>query len=53
MCRVSILAPGGVAGSIVKIRVTADVDNLFGKILPGTGDVWTVSGESTFRQEGW
>ena len=51
--KVSILAPGGVAGSIIKIRVTADVDNLLGKILPGTSDLWSVTGESTFRQEGW
>jgi Flp pilus assembly protein TadG len=49
---VSVLAPGGVVGSTV--RVTAHIP----LVIPG-GDVFglapltTVSAEATFRQEGW
>lgn len=51
---VSVLAPGGVVGSIVRIRVTASIP----MVVPGGGTfglspLTTVSAESTFRQEGW
>lgn len=51
---VAVLAPGGVVGSTVKIRVSATIP-LF---LPagdtfGLEKLTTVSAESTFRQEGW
>jgi len=51
---VSVLAPGGVVGSTVKIRVTARIP----LILPGgqtfgLGKLTSVSAEATFRQEGW
>ena len=51
---VSVLAPGGVVGSTVRIRVTAHIP----LIVPGGGSfglgpLTTVSAESTFRQEGW
>jgi hypothetical protein len=51
---VAILAPGGVVGSTVKIRVSARIP-LF---LPagesfGLEKLTTVQAEATFRQEGW
>ncbi len=51
---VSVLAPGGVVGSIVKIRVSARIP-LF---LPaadtlGLDRLMQVQAEATFRQEGW
>ncbi|PWB56036.1 MAG: hypothetical protein C3F13_02945 [Anaerolineales bacterium] len=51
---VSVLAPGGVVGTTVRIRVTAHIP----MIVPGgsgfgLGPLTTVSAESTFRQEGW
>jgi hypothetical protein len=51
---VDILAPGGIVGSTLQIRVTAHIP----MIMPG-GDLFgldrlrTVTSESTFRQEGW
>ncbi len=56
---VEILAPGGVVGSTLKIRVTTKVPNLVGRFI---GAVWgggfftepfAVSAEATFRAEGW
>ena len=54
---VTVLAPGGVAGSILKIRVTGEVPNFFGSmaaLFPGlpTGP-FQLKAEATFRQEGW
>ena len=51
---VSVLAPGGVVGTTVRIRVSAHIP----LIVPGgsgfgLGPLTTVSAESTFRQEGW
>jgi hypothetical protein len=51
---VEILAPGGIVGSILQIRVTARIP----MVLPG-GDLFglehlrTVTSEAAFRQEGW
>jgi hypothetical protein len=51
---VSVLAPGGVVGSIVRIRVTAHNPLIVpGGDAFGLGRLTTVSAESTFRQEGW
>jgi Flp pilus assembly protein TadG len=51
---VTILAPGGVVGSTVKIRVTAHVPMIVpGGATFGLGSLTTVSAEATFRQEGW
>ena len=50
---VQILAPGGVVGSELRIRVRYRVPNFVGGfpgIPPGPYDVW---GEATARQEGW
>jgi len=51
---VTILAPGGVVGSTLKIRVTAHIPMLVpgGQAL-GLGALTTVKAEATFRQEGW
>jgi hypothetical protein len=51
---VSVLAPGGVVGTTVRIRVTAHIP----MIVPGGGGfglrpLTTVVAESTFRQDGW
>jgi len=48
---VSVLAPGGVAGSTLKVRVEYQVPNIAGAFLP-VGSL-TASGEATTRQEGW
>jgi uncharacterized membrane protein len=54
---VAILAPGGRAGSTLKIRVTGQVPNFFGGlggIFPGLPKgPFKLQAESTFRQEGW
>ena len=51
---VSILAPGGVVGSTVRIRVTAKIPLFLpaGETL-GLEGLTDVSAEATFRQEGW
>ncbi len=52
--KVTILAPGGVVGSTVKIRVTASIPMLVpGGAALGLGPLTTVTAEATFRQEGW
>ena len=54
---VSVLAPGGSAGSILKIRVSGTVPNFLAPLtglFPGLpGDTFKVQADSTFRQEGW
>ncbi len=51
---VQVLAPGGVVGSTVQIRVTARIPMIMpGGDLFGLGRLTTVTSESTFRQEGW
>jgi hypothetical protein len=51
---VQILAPGGVVGSVVEIRVTAHIPLIVpGGSLFGLENVLSVSSEATFRQEGW
>jgi len=51
------LAPGGVVGSELTIRVTYQVPNFVGRLaelfttLPG--EAFAVHGEATFRREGW
>ena len=49
-----ILAPGGVVGSVVEIRVTAHIPLIVpGGALFGLESILNVSSEATFRQEGW
>jgi len=54
---VVILAPGGVVGTELRIRVTYHVPNIIGRLsglVPGLPtDGWEVFGEATARQEGW
>jgi hypothetical protein len=54
---VSVLAPGGSAGSILKIQVSGSVPNFLApltSLFPGLpGQTFTVRADSTFRQEGW
>lgn len=55
--RVLILAPGGVVGTELRIRVIFTVPNLFarlGGLVPGLpSGPFEVFGEATARQEGW
>ena len=50
---VAILSPGGVAGSILTVRVTGQIPNFLGNLAPGLPASFTVSAQATFRQEGW
>jgi Flp pilus assembly protein TadG len=50
---VAILSPGGVAGSILTVRVSGEVPSFLGSLVPGLPGSFTVSGQATFRQEGW
>ena len=54
---VSVLAPGGTAGSILKIQVSGSVPNFLSPLtglFPGLpGQTFVVRADSTFRQEGW
>jgi len=54
---VSVLAPGGSAGSILKIQVSGSVPNFLApltSLFPGLpGQNFNVRADSTFRQEGW
>jgi len=54
---VTILAPGGRVGSLLKIRVAGQVPNFFGglgAIFPGLPEgPFQLQAEATFRQEGW
>jgi hypothetical protein len=50
---VAILSPGGVAGSILTVRVSGQIPNFMGAFVPGLPGNFTVSAEATFRQEGW
>jgi Flp pilus assembly protein TadG len=54
---VSVMAPGGSAGSILKIQVSGNVPNFMApltSLFPGLpGQTFTVRADSTFRQEGW
>jgi len=54
---VTVLAPGGTAGSILRIRVSGEIPNFMGPLaalFPGLPEgPFIVSAEATFRQEGW
>ncbi len=54
---VTILAPGGSVGTVLRIRVTGRIPNLMGPLLAFNGVSWSepieVTGEATFRAEGW
>lgn len=50
---IAILAPGGVTGSILTVRVSGQIPNFMGSLVPGLPGSFLVSAEATFRQEGW
>ena len=50
---VAILSPGGVAGSILTVRVSGSISSFLGTLVPGLPSSFSVSAEATFRQEGW
>jgi len=50
---VAILSPGGVAGSILSVRVSGMIPSFLGTLVPGLPGSFPVSAEATFRQEGW
>ena len=50
---VAILSPGGVAGSILTVRVSGQIPNFIGGFAPGLPASFSVSAQATFRQEGW
>ncbi len=50
---VAILSPGGVAGSILSVRVSGTIPSFLGSLVPGLPGSFPVSAEATFRQEGW
>lgn len=56
--RVKVLAPGGVPGTVLAVRVEyRDVPNFLaplGALFPGLNtEPFTLRGEAVFRQEGW
>ena len=55
--QVSVLAPGGVLGSNIKLQVSYDVPNFLGGLaglFPGLpSGPFHVTGEASMRQEGW
>jgi hypothetical protein len=50
---VTILAPGGPAGSLLSVRVSGEIPNFLGGFLPGLPNPFVVSADAIFRQEGW
>ena len=50
---VSILSPGGVAGSILTVRVSGQIPSFLGTLVPGLPGNFTVSAMATSRQESW
>lgn len=52
---VQVLAPGGAPGSVLTVRVTVQAPNLLAPLMGifGLPTSWQVSGEASFRQEGW
>lgn len=50
---VAILSPGGVAGSILSVRVSGQIPSFLGTLVLGLPNSFPISAEVTFRQEGW
>ena len=50
---VAILTPGGVAGSIVTVRISGSIPSFLGTLVPGLPSSFSVSAMAIFRQEGW
>lgn len=50
---VTILSPGGSAGSLLSVRVTGAIPNFMSGFIPGLPNPFTVTADAVFRQEGW
>ena len=50
---VTILSPGGPAGSILSVRVSGQIPNFMGGFIPGLPGSFPVTADAVFRQEGW
>lgn len=50
---VTILSPGGPAGSLLNVRVEGEIPNFIAGFVPGLPNPFVVSADSVFRQEGW
>lgn len=50
---VAILSPGGAAGSLLKVRVSGEIPNFMGRLIPGLPNPFVVEADAVFRQEGW
>jgi hypothetical protein len=50
---VKILSASGAPGSILKVRVSGNIPNFFGGLVPGLPRTFVVTGNANFRQEGW
>lgn len=50
---VTILSPGGRAGSLLRVRVSGEIPNFLGGLVPGLPHPFILSAEAEFRQEGW
>lgn len=50
---VTILSPGGSAGSLLRVQVEGEIPNFLGALVPGLPSPFMLSAESVFRQEGW
>ncbi len=50
---VTILAASGAPGSLLKVRVSGSIPNLFHGLIPGLPNPFIVSADANFRQEGW
>jgi len=50
---VTILSASGAAGSLLRVRVSGNVPSFFGSLIPGLPNVFVVSADANFRQEGW
>ena len=50
---VTILAPGGAAGTLLKVRVSGEIPNFMLGLIPGLPNPFVVTADAVFRQEGW
>ena len=50
---VTILSPGGSAGSLLRVQVEGEIPNFLRGLVPGLPSPFMLSAESVFRQEGW
>ena len=51
--KVTILAAGASAGSMLTVQVTGEIPNVIGAFIPGLPSPFKVTAQSSFRKEGW